>query len=404
MSTSLLYRVLGIRDYLYQRTDFIDGRVVFTIEPRPETVRCPACGSTDLISRGGTWRHFRALPWGPKPVLVRSKILRLECRTCAVVRQIEVSFADRRRTYTRGFERYAAQLCRLMTVLDVAAHLGVGWDLVKDIHKRYLKKKFGQPRLKGVRYIAIDEIHVGHGNRFLTIVLDLDMGNILFVGEGKGGDALKPFWNKLRASHARVEAVAMDMSKAYIHAVRENLPTAKIVFDHFHVIKLCNEMLSDLRREVQREAETKEQKEVIKGILWLLLKNPENLNERRNEEQRLKAALKLNRPLWLAYYLKEDLRQLWNQGRKGAARAFLADWISDARATRIKLLRRFAKTLEDHREGILAFYDYAISTGPLEGTNNKIRTLQRKAYGYRDPAFFKLKLYGLHETRYELIG
>ena len=164
-----------------------------------------------------------------------------------------------------------------------------------------------------------------------------------------------------------------------------------------------NDKLSDLRRDLQREAETAD-REVLKGTRWLLLNNPQNLNEENNERQRLEAALQLNKPLAPAYYLKEDLRQLWLQKNKESAAAFMDDWIARARSSGIKMLDNFAYTMARHRVGILAYYDYPISTGPLEGTNNKIKTLQKLAYGFRDIEFFKLKIYALHEAKYALVG
>src|SRR5207248_4752641 len=141
---------------------------------------------------------------------------------------------------------------RRMTIRDVAAHLNVGWDLVKDIQKRDLSRRYAKPKLKHLRRIAIDEIAVAKGHRYMTLVLDLDSGAVVFVGDGKGADALKPFWKRLRPSHARIEAVAMDMSGAYQAAVTTHLPKAKIVFDHFHVVKLFNDMLSDFRSALYR--------------------------------------------------------------------------------------------------------------------------------------------------------
>ena len=170
-------------------------------------------------------------------------------------------------------------------------------------------------------------------------------------------------------------------------------------------MKICvNEKLSNFRRELQREVEDSAQQQVLKGTRWLLLKNPENLKEQTNERQRLESALELNKPLATAYYMKEDLRQLWSQKDQTKAQIFLNDWIKRAQSSEIQMLVDFADTLENHKEGILAYYQYPISTGPLEGTNNKIKTLQRQAYGFRDREFFKLKIYGLHLTKYALVG
>ncbi len=143
---------------------------------------------------------------------------------------------------------------------------------------------------------------------------------------------------------------------------------------------------------------------MLKGTRWLLLKNPEHLDESRNEHQRLEDALQWNRPLAVADSLKEDLRQLWDQPSADAALRFLQDWCARARASGVRFLKTFANTLEGHRSGVLAWYDYPISTGPLEGTNHKIKTLQRQAYGYRDQESFRLKLHALHKTKRVLVG
>jgi transposase len=403
MSTSLLYHAFSIRGYEYVRTDYQAGQVVFTIRQEPKAFRCGACGSRDVRPRGKVERRFRSLPIGCRATAVILPIPRVACRSCGVVRQLEVPFADPRRTYTRAFERYALELSRCMTILDVARHLGVSWDVVKDIQKRDLSRRYSRPKLKRLRRIAIDEIAVGKGHRYLTVVLDLESGAVVFVGDGKGGDALKPFWRRLRRCKARIAAVAMDMSPAYRDAVSAHLPEAVIVFDHFHVIKLFNDRLSDLRRSLYHEAED-EQKKVLKGSRWLLLKAPENLDPDRDESARLEEALSLNKPPATAYYLKEDLRQFWDQPGKRFAGAFLTDWIRRAEASGVRMLQQMARTLESHRAGLLAYYDYRISTGPLEGTNNKIKTMKRQAYGFRDQEFFKLKILAIHEARYALVG
>jgi transposase len=404
MSTSLLYHAFGIRGYECVRTDYHDGQVTFTIRQGPETCRCSACGSSQVISRGQAERCFRSLPIGSRATTVVLPIPRVESLACGLVRQVEVPFAESRRSYTKSFERYALELSRSMTIRDVALHLGVSWDVIKDIQKRDLSHRYAKPKLKHLRYIAIDEIAVAKGHRYLTVVMDLQSGAVVFVGDGKGADALKPFWKRLRPSKAQIEAVAMDMSVAYRGAVSTHLPKAKIVFDHFHVIKLFNEKLSDLRRALYREATDVMHKEVLKGTRWLLLKNPENLDVEKDEKRRLKEALALNQPLATAYYMKEDLRRFWDQPGKRFATTFLDGWIRRAEASGIKMLQQMAKTLAAHRSGLLAYYDVMISSGPLEGTNHKIKTMKRQAYGFRDLEFFKLKILAIHETKYALVG
>jgi transposase len=404
MSTSLLYHGFGVRGYSYVNTHYEGGSVIFTIGQSRFELECSSCGSREVIRRGKVDRRFRSLPIGRKPVWIMMGIQRVLCLSCGLVRQVKVRFAEPRRSYTKAFERYALDLSRHMTILDVARHLGVSWDVVKEIQKRYLKRHYLRPKLKALKQIAIDEITIGRGHQYLTIVLDLKSGAVVFVGEGKGSEALLPFWRRLKCSRAKIEAIAMDMSPAYISAAKENLPEASIVFDHFHVVKMFNDKLDELRRKLYRDADTALQKRVLKGTRWLLLKSPTKLDESRDEQQRLKEALELNHPLAIAYYLKEDLRQLWLQDNKTEAETFLDDWISQAESSEVPILTKFATTLSDQRKGLLAYYDFPISNGPLEGTNNKIKTMKRQAYGFRDREFFKLKIMAIHETKYALVG
>lgn len=403
MSTSLLYHRFGIIGYHHVRQDFVDGATIFRIEQPRERLRCSQCGSPDLWAQGGVERTFQTLPIGKQLTLIHFKVPRVWCSTCNTNRQVKIAFADPKKGYTRSLERYVLDLSKHMTIQDVADHLLLGWDTVKEIQAKHLQRKFGKPKLHKLKQIAIDEINVGKGHRYLTVVLNLLTGAVVFVGDGKGVDALKPFWKRLRRSHAKIEAVATDMSKAYIRAIRENIKRAVHVFDHFHVVKLMNDKLSALRRQLFHEL-TAQGKKLLKGIRWLLLKNPENLDPKKKEPQRLQRALKLNEPLAAAYYLKEYLRQIWSQPGKQMARMVLEDWLSLARASGVRMLEQFAHTLEEHQEGILNYYDYPISTGPLEGTNTKIKLLQRQAYGFRDHEFFKLKIMGLHETKHALVG
>lgn len=404
MSTSLLYHGFGIHGYQHLSTKFHDGAIHFRLRQDVFSLRCPECGSFKVKRRGQVMRRFRTVPIGRKPVWVELGVQRVLCLVCGVLRQVKVNFAFWRRSYTRTFERYVLELSHHMTIKDVARHLGVSWDVIKDIQKRNLKQRFARPNLKKLKQIAIDEISIGKGHRYLTIVLDLKSGTVVFVGDGKGAEALEPFWARLRRGKVRIEAVATDLSPAYLSAVLTHVPHAVHVFDHFHLIKLFNDHLSNFRRLLYHEATAGMHKKVLKGTRWLLLKNPENLDPSRREPERLEEALRLNQPLALVYYMKEDLRQIWLQPEKATATMVLEDWVKRAMVSGISMLIKFAKTLALYRSGILAYYDYPISTGPLEGTNNKIKTMKRQAYGFRDLEFFKLKIQALHETKYALVG
>ncbi|HOH31771.1 MAG TPA: ISL3 family transposase, partial [Candidatus Hydrogenedentes bacterium] len=331
MSTTLLYQSFGLKHVNYLKTTHKEGKTFFHVEPKPEIIRCPTCNSTHVYKRGEKERVLRHVSIGRRPVFVHISLPRVQCLSCGGLRQITIPCAEPHKRYTRAFERYVRELCQEMTMEQVAHLLGVCWDTVKEIVKRHLGKRFGRPKLKKVRQIAIDEIAVGKGHDYMTVVMDLATGAILFVGDGKGADALKPFWKRLRGARSRIEAVALDMSPAYRAAVTKNLPKATMVYDRFHVVKLFNHNLAQLRRELYSQMKGRTERHMLKGIHWLLLKNPENLNEMRGEKERLEEALAFNQTLATAYYLKESLReQFWNCANYKEAARFLDEWIAEA--------------------------------------------------------------------------
>jgi transposase len=194
------------------------------------------------------------------------------------------------------------------------------------------------------------------------------------------------------------------MSPAYIAAVQKALPNAIFVFDRFHVIKLFNDKLTTLRRRLHCQLKDSNEQASLKGVRWLLLKRREHLDPEKSEPERLARALELNSDLAAAYFLKEELSEVWEQDDYDAAEGMLLDWIKYAESLQIKELTHFSKTLRRHALGILAYYDCNITTGPLEGLNNKIKTMKRKAYGFRDQEYFKLKILAVHRSRYALLG
>jgi transposase len=299
-------------------------------------------------------------------------------------------------------KRYVIDLSRMMTILDVAELTGLCWDTVKDLVKARLAKDYAHIRLKDLRRLAIDEIYLGRKKKYLTLVIDQETGRIIWVGRGKGGEALHGFWRRLKASGAKIQAVAMDMSQAYASAVARHLPDALIVFDRFHVMKLMNEKLDDLRRELVREAESEDAKIAIKGTRWLLLYRRENLPK--NKARELQRALELNRPLATAYLLKEELALAWEQGSWDAMADFCCAWCQKALASGIEQLVSMAQSLGDHAEGLLSYSVTLMTNGRMEGINRKIKTMLRQFYGLRDDDFLRLKLYALHESKHKLVG
>ena len=310
-------------------------------------------------------------------------------------------FAPAYARYTHRLAAFVEDLQGILCLSDLAAVTGLGWGTVKAIVSRRLERDYGHPRLKELKYLSIDELYLGRQKKFYTLVIDLESGRIVWVAKGRGKEALRKFWRSLRLSKARIEAVAMDMSAAYWAAVRENLPEAAVVFDRFHITKLVNEKLDELRRALLREA-TDLMKQTVKGVRWLLLMRRDHLNEQ--QLPRLEAALKHNEPLCLGYLLKEALGLLWEQPTRAQMKAFLAEWCQWASTTGIPLFQSLAKTLTVHASGILSWWEHRINNGRMEGINNKVRTLLRQAYGYRDERFFILRLLGLHECKHRLTG
>ena len=347
------------------------------------------------------------LPVGKRKVELVVEIPRLQCKTCGAIKQPRLGFADPKKHYTRSLERFVTDLCHIATIADVAELTGLSWDTIKEIHKRHLRRKYRSFNLKSVRHIAIDEVYLGKKRKFITLVLDLETGRVIHIGKGKGKDALKGFWGRLKRSKAKIQAVATDMASGYIAAVLTHLPHADLVLDHFHLVKWFNDKLSLLRRQLYHEA-TQMEKAVLKGSRWLLLKAPENLkahkDHKKDERARLQAALELNKPLAIAYYMKEMLRLLFQCLDRDKAKAELATWISDADSSGIRILKEAARKLLIWKPFILNWHKHRISTGKLEAINCKIGTLQRNAYGYRDEEYLKLRIFNIHNSTYALTG
>lgn len=310
-------------------------------------------------------------------------------------------FAQPYVSYTKKFASFIGDLQALMTIRDLADMTMTRWDTIKNIVKARLETEVGNPRLKELKRLSIDEIYMGKTKKFRTLVIDLDTGRIVHVAPGKGAEALTRFWRALRLSKARIEAVAMDMSAAYWAAVRENLPDAAIVFDRFHIVKLVNEKLDDLRRAMVAEA-TGLMKKTVKGIRYLLLMRRDNVKAEKLPV--LDEALKHNRALFQGYLLKEALGPLWEQPSREAMRAYLEEWCQIARETGVRHLQAMAKTLSLHASGILSWWDHRINNARMEGINNKVKTLLRQTYGLRDERYFTLRLFNIHNSRLQLLG
>ena len=396
---SFLYHAFGVRGYRHLRTRYEKGTIIFEMEPEEEP-EIP--GGEKLMRRGFRWREVRTVGIGLKPVVLRVKVQRWLNTTTGVEFEQSPPFVEAYTKVTRKLGRMIVDLARFMTLSDVAGWLGLSWDTVKTVVKKRLEKDYRRIGYRGVRQIAIDEIYLGRTHKYITLVMDMKSGRIIWVGQGRGGEALREFWRRFKLSGGRLQAVAMDMSGAYAASVRAHAPHAILTFDRFHVIKLMNERLDDLRRELVREAQDPATKESIKGLRWLLLHRADNLEK--DAAARLERSLKINEPLQCAYLLKEELGELWTQSDGRKAWAFLREWSAKVKASGTRQLEAMAKTLRRHAKGILSFYKTGLTSGKMEGTNRKIRGLLASAYGFRDSDFLKLRLYALHEAKFNFVG
>ena len=401
MSTSLLYHGFGTITYTYVKTLFEKGTIYFFLRKKSCKQRCAVCHSRKVSPQGEEKSYaIKTLPIGSKPVVLVITLQRLKCQECGAKRQESRDLAQPRKSYSRQLAKLVCDLAHRMNLQDLADHLGLAWHTVKDILKNHLEKKEKRRSWREVRWIGIDEIAVRKGHRYLTVVVDLESGQVLEVVEGRDAACLKPIFTRLKRAKAALQAVAIDMSPSFRKAIAEYAGDGvAIVHDPFHLIQAMNRVIDQVRRDEQARLD-QEGKKWIKGNRFLLLKGRENLADK--ERGRLEEMLAINHQLNQVYLLKEDLRQLWCQPNKQEAGAFLQTWLEQAFSLGLKPLTTLAKTITKYREAILAWYDFPVTTGPLEGLNNKIKTLKRRAYGFRDLAFFRLLILFIHWGPFKL--
>ncbi len=403
MSTSLLYHTHCIRDYQYESSEYTNGRVLWNI--RRKSFCCDKCGYPGVSISVLKERLIKGEKIGNKLFFLRVPVHRIYCSECKNTTTEQLSFlSSPKARITKSLERTIIELRQKMSITDVASFFDIDWKTVKDCEKKYLGKKFKHIPLKDVRIIGVDELFVrGQGKeKYITIVRDLESGAVLYVGDGKGTESLNMFGLKLKHSKAKISTMAMDMSKAYVSWVKENLPDAQIVFDHFHVIKLMNDKLDKIRRRTVRGLD-EEQKALLKNQRFLFLRNVEDLEP--DAKQLLDNLRKVFKELGDASMMKEALRSIYHMaGNNFQAETAFKNWCSIARQTEIKELIDMAKTIQNNLDGITAYWKTdEVSNAGMEGFNNKVRWLIRQAYGFRDKDYFILKIYNLPNTKIEAV-
>jgi len=397
MSASLLYHTNQIEDVQVLKEEYYGDKILFEAVLISKKTLCPCCGSNDSIAKGQKVRKLRMAPLGNKIAILMLKLHRLQCINCLHIWWPPIPFAKPKKRYTISFEKFVIRLMGFATIEHVAKFLGVSWSLIKNIHKSYLQREYQNPDLKCLRYIGIDEFSICKGHKYMTIFIDLETGEIIHAVEGKSIESVAPFLLQLKEKAVQLKAIAMDMNAAYASAANKYLPNIDVVFDRFHVVALLNTAIDEVRRDQQAKCNAVGL-QAIKGMRFLLLRNYEKLDFKKQNS--LECLLEINKPIALVHAMKEQIRLFWTKPTIKEGAGFLAWWIIDAVESGIRELEKTGKTLLRHWQGLVNYFKHPITNGKTEGINNKIKTMKRQAYGFRDIEYFKLRLYSLHKVRY----
>ena len=351
--------------------------------------RCHDCKAPAGRARQREHRAIRDLNFASARVWLRCSYRKVWCRQCARVVVEDLELFDPYQRVTRRLARAIHELCKVMTVSDVARHYGLDWKTVKNIDKAFLERQYGQTDYEGLRLLAVDEIAIKKGHRYMTVVIDQVTGRVVWMGQGRKKETLDAFFAGMTDQQKqRLQAIAMDMWPAYISSAEEAVPHVKIVFDLFHVTAAFHKVIDKVRISEKNQA-SKEYRGVFRGAKYLLLRRRVRNREHR---EHLKQLLRLNERLFQVVLLRDKLPGIWAYRYRRCAAGALEEWCGLARTVGHPAVAAFADMLERHREGILNHCDCPIHTSKLEGINNKIKVIKRNAYGYHDERYFSLKI------------
>ena len=312
-------------------------------------------------------------------VELRYNLRRVECGRCGVRVEL-VPWADINSKFTRPFEEQVAYLAQRMDKTAITGLMGIAWYTVGSIVARVVERLSPQDRLSGLRVIGIDELSYRRHHKYVTIVTDHQTGKVVWAREGKNAATLHAFFAELGPERcAKLSNVTLDMSQAYIAAVKANAPQAEIVFDRFHVQRLAQDALDEVRRALVAKHAEPEQRQALKKTRFVLQKNSYNLSSA--DRRKLAEVQVVNRPLYRAYLLKETLASALSSRQYYVARDQLHGWLAWASRSRLAPFVRVARTIRKHLHGVLAYLNTHLSNGRAEGLNGKARVITRRSYG-----------------------
>ena len=352
---------------------------------------CHDCRTPALtVHTQGRRRFVQDLNLATKAVWLDVEYRKVWCERCNGVRVEHLSFCDAGKRVTHRLARYIHDLCKVLTIKEVAKRFDLHPTTIKEIDKSFLAEEFGETDYSDLIILSIDEIALKKGHTYMTVVLNYLTGRVVWMGEGRSMETLDKFFAGMtNEQKATIEAVAMDMWEAYINRVKHHCPQANIVFDFFHVVQGFGRVIDKIRREEYLKA-SQEDREILKGSRYLLLKNEENLTEK--QRPRLQKLLAMNETLNTVYILKDQLKMVYYYSDRDMVKETLDDWCAMAETISHPSVLAFINKLRFFEDGILNHADYPIGTSDLEGVNNKIKLIKRRAYGYHDSDYFALKV------------
>lgn len=366
----------------------VDGQILVKLKRTSQTGRCPDCKKGKRKPIEHFTRQIRDLDIGGLVCRVELEVFRISC-PCGCRDMEELEFAGKYARFTRRFEEKVVMLCRAMTIKDVAKEMRMGWEAVKNIDKREAQKYVVALSEISPTGIGVDEVAYEKGHKYLTIVRDLDIGKVIWVGKSRKKETMDEFFHVLgKEKSMRISLVAMDMWDPFIKSVKENT-NAEIVFDKFHVAKHVNEALDKVRKQEFAKADHEERKH-MKKKRFLILSREKNLDKTKKES--LKDLMKKNDTLYQAYLLKEQILDIMDEKDEKKANKRFAKWFDNVVISKLPQFAEVSKMLRRYSYGIVNYFKYKVTNAASEGLNTKINVIKRRAYGFRDVEYFMLKI------------
>jgi transposase len=376
-------RLLRLSGASVQDVAFATEGVIVTVALTRRRRVCSGCGQTGRHlhihdRRIKRWRH---LDLGATRCFIEAELRRLRCPDCGV-RLEPVPWARPDARHTRDFEDVVAWLAQQMAFAPITRLLRVGWRTIGPIVERVVAEHLDDRRLEGLVCIGVDEISYRRHHRYLTSVADHATGAIVWCRAGRNSATLQAFFDALGDRRESIRAVSIDMSGEYQRAIRQAVPDAEICFDPFHVVRLGARATDQVRRDEWNRHDRSHTTtgRWIKGTRWSLLKAPEHQSI--YQLATLAEVQTENRRLYRAFLLREELRLLYHLPDPDLAPDHLDAWLAWATRSRLRPFVRLARTLREHRDGILAAIRRGLSNGRLEGLNSKIRLISHRAFGF----------------------